>query len=226
MIGVTNISKAYKTLKVIENFSIEFEKGKISCIFGASGSGKTTLLNILTGITKMDSGQRINLEDKRFSYVFQEDRLLPFATAKQNLMFVLEDRYDKKEAEERAKKYVEVVGLARFMDSYPHELSGGMQRRVSFARALAYEGDVLILDEPFKGLDQKLKKSLIEFVKSYLKKDDAYVILVTHDMQEAVTLSDCIYKVNGPELKIVEKIIVDEAMKEQVKEKMLLIDKI
>lgn len=225
MIGLKNITKAYKELKVIEDFSIEFEKGKVSCIFGASGSGKTTLLNILTGLTKMDDGERLNLQDKKFSYVFQEDRLLPFATAKQNLMFVLEDRYEKKEAVFRAKKYLDVVGLSQFMDAYPNELSGGMQRRVSFARALAYEGDVVILDEPFKGLDQKLKTSLIEFVNLNLKKDDAYVILVTHDMQEALSLSDYIFKIEGPSLKIIEKIVVDKKLRTQVKDKMRLMDK-
>ncbi len=226
MIGLKNISKAFKDLKVIEDYSIEFEKGKVSCIFGASGSGKTTLLNILTGITKMDKGERINLENKTFSYVFQEDRLLPFATAKQNLSFVLEDRYGKKESELRACKYLDVVGLSKFINAYPDELSGGMQRRVSFARALAYEGDVFILDEPFKGLDQKLKNSLIDFVNIHLKKDNAYVILVTHDMQEALSLSDYIFKVEGPPIKTIEKIVVDEKLRNRVKEKILIIDKI
>ena len=206
MIALNNINISYGNLKVLENFSISLEKGKVHCIFGASGCGKTTLLNALTGINKIESGEKLNLENKKFSYVFQEDRLLPWATALENVLFVLRDRYCNEEAKQIAEKYLNIVGLGKFINAYPSELSGGMQRRVSFARALSYRGEVFILDEPFKGLDFKLKTELINYLLESDIKENSYIVFVTHDMQEALSFSDYIYMVDGPPLKIIEKI--------------------
>ena len=206
MIALNNINISYGNLKVLENFSISLEKGKVHCIFGASGCGKTTLLNALTGINKIESGEKLNLDNKKFSYVFQEDRLLPWATALENVLFVLRDRYCDEEAKQIAEKYLNIVGLGKFINAYPSELSGGMQRRVSFARALSYRGEVFILDEPFKGLDFKLKTELINYLLESDIKENSYIVFVTHDMQEALSFSDYIYMVDGPPLKIIEKI--------------------
>ena len=206
MIALNNINISYGNLKVLENFSISLEKGKVHCIFGASGCGKTTLLNALTGINKIESGEKFSLDNKKFSYVFQEDRLLPWATALENVLFVLRDRYCDEEAKQIAEKYLNIVGLGKFINAYPSELSGGMQRRVSFARALSYRGEVFILDEPFKGLDFKLKTELINYLLESDIKENSYIVFVTHDMQEALSFSDYIYMVDGPPLKIIEKI--------------------
>ena len=206
MIALNNINISYGNLKVLENFSISLEKGKVHCIFGASGCGKTTLLNAITGINKIESGEKFSLENKKFSYVFQEDRLLPWATALENVLFVLRDRYCDEEAKQIAEKYLNIVGLGKFINAYPSELSGGMQRRVSFARALSYRGEVFILDEPFKGLDFKLKTELINYLLESDIKENSYIVFVTHDMQEALSFSDYIYMVDGPPLKIMEKI--------------------
>ena len=206
MIALNNINISYGNLKVLENFSISLEKGKVHCIFGASGCGKTTLLNALTGMNKLESGERLSLDNKKFSYVFQEDRLLPWATALENVLFVLRDRYCDEEAKQIAEKYLNIVGLGKFINAYPSELSGGMQRRVSFARALSYRGEVFILDEPFKGLDFKLKTELINYLLESDIKENSYIVFVTHDMQEALSFADFIYMVDGPPIKIIEKI--------------------
>ena len=206
MIALNNINISYGNLKVLENFSISLEKGKVHCIFGASGCGKTTILNALTGINKIELGEKLNLDNKKFSYVFQEDRLLPWATALENVLFVLRDRYCDEEAKQIAEKYLNIVGLGKFINAYPSELSGGMQRRASFARALSYRGEVFILDEPFKGLDFKLKTELINYLLESDIKENSYIVFVTHDMQEALSFSDYIYMVDGPPLKIIEKI--------------------
>ena len=206
MIALNNINISYGNLKVLENFSISLEKGKVHCIFGASGCGKTTLLNAITGINKIESGEKLSLDNKKFSYVFQEDRLLPWATALENVLFVLRDRYCDEEAKQIAEKYLNIVGLGKFINAYPSELSGGMQRRVSFARALSYRGEVFILDEPFKGLDFKLKTELINYLIESDIKENSYIVFVTHDMQEALSFADYIYMVDGPPLKIIEKI--------------------
>ena len=206
MIALNNINISYGNLKVLENFSISLAKGKVHCIFGASGCGKTTLLNAITGINKIESGEKLSLDNKKFSYVFQEDRLLPWATALENVLFVLRDRYCDEEAKQIAEKYLNIVGLGKFINAYPSELSGGMQRRVSFARALSYRGEVFILDEPFKGLDFKLKTELINYLLESDIKENSYIVFVTHDMQEALSVSDYIYMVDGPPLKIMEKI--------------------
>ena len=105
MIALNNINISYGNLKVLENFSISLENGKVHCVFGASGCGKTTLLNALTGINKIESGEKESLANKKFSYVFQEDRLLPWATALENVLFVLRDRYCDEEAKQIAEKF-------------------------------------------------------------------------------------------------------------------------
>ena len=129
-IKIENLTKAYGNEVIYRDFSIKFPENKITGIMGPSGSGKTTLLNLLAGVTAPDSGIIEGVEDGKVSYIFQEDRLLPWRTVKQNLCFVLD-----KEQESTVAPILEMVGLAEYADYYPKALSGGMRQRVSIARA-------------------------------------------------------------------------------------------
>lgn len=153
-IQISCLAKSFGELTVLNNFNITFTPNKIHCLFGPSGCGKTTLLQLIAGIMRPDRGQVRGVGNRTISYVFQEDRLLPWATVKENILFVLSNRYkDQKVAEQLADRYLSLVGMKQFQDYFPGQLSGGMKQRTAIARAFAYQGDILLLDEPFKGLD-------------------------------------------------------------------------
>ena len=169
MIKLKNISVSFEERVVLENFSFTFPEKGLVLITGASGSGKTTLLNAILGLLKLDSGS-IDLNKAKLSVVFQEDRLVPSLTALENVELVS----DKSEAEKRLSQ----MKLTDSLNLYPAELSGGMKRRVALARALAFGGDVLLLDEAFSGIDDTLAGQIIkEICKEY---KDKLIIAVTH----------------------------------------------
>lgn len=194
-VKLINLCKSYEENTVLDNINMDIQENKITVISGPSGCGKTTLLNIISGVEKKDSGQVI-LKDNSISYIFQEDRLIPYLTVYENIAFVLKSTVDKNEMDKVITKYLELVRLIEFKDKLPSKLSGGMKRRVAIARAFAYKSRLLLMDEPFKGLDDELKTEIIEeFLKLY-KKDKRTVILVTHDKEEAKLLGDIIYPLN------------------------------
>lgn len=174
------ITKRYGDLTVFENFSLETEPGTVVCITGPSGCGKTTLLNIISSLTGPDSGRVVFDESEKgpVSYLFQEPRLLPWKTALENCVFVCDDR-------SRARHYLELAGLGGKLDSYPSGLSGGERQRVAFARAFCYRSEVILMDEPFQNLDEKLKESMASVFFDILEKDRRSVIWVSHDLDLA-----------------------------------------
>lgn len=196
-IKINKLTKTFGSQKIIENFSLHIEKNGILCLFGPSGSGKTTLLNILAGITEKDSGSITGLcPDTRISFVFQDERLLPWLTALENVKEVMT-----KHSSENAFSFLEKVNLDKSAaNKLPSELSGGMQRRVSIARALAFCGELMLLDEPFTGLDGPLKKNIMNLFYEYSKTNT--IIMITHDDDEALLLSDRILVLDGPPLNI------------------------
>jgi len=177
MLKLTGISHRYGNQPVLENRDLTLHPGQRLALMGPSGCGKTTLLRIALGLLKPTAGTVENTFLKTVA-VFQEPRLLPWRTALENVNLVLGDG---KHTRDTARRYLEQVQLADAGDKYPRELSGGMQQRVAVARALAAEGDLLILDEPFKAMDEALREQIIARV----AETSAAILLVTHDEAEA-----------------------------------------
>lgn len=187
------VKKSFASLQVLDEVSMDVPAGKIACILGPSGCGKTTLLNIVAGIIKADEGQVLGVDGAPISYIFQEPRLLPWKTVQQNVEFVLLDRLSGREARETARLYLRMMGLERFADYRPSQLSGGMRQRVAIARAYAYPSTLLLMDEPFQSLDLRLKTGLIKSFLEVWQAQRRTVLHVTHDVQEALLLGDIIY---------------------------------
>lgn len=193
---MSNIHKKFGDLYVLKDLNMKLEEHKLICILGPSGCGKTTLLNIISGVFPPDQGEMSGFAGKTISYLFQETRLLRWKTVDENIDFVLKDKFSKMQRLEIVKRYVDMVGLRDFKKYYPDKLSGGMKQRVAIARAFAYPADILLMDEPFKGLDMQLKTALMHaFVDLWLM-DHRSVFFVTHDIDEALLLGEEIYVLN------------------------------
>ena len=184
VLEVNNLSKQFEkdgeAFPVLEQVSFTLTEGEVFVLLGRSGCGKTTLLRIVMDLLKPSEGTVENTFRNTVA-VFQEPRLLPWRTALQNVNLVLGDG---KSTLDTAKKYLELVKLEDALDKYPRELSGGMQQRASLARALAAQGDLLVLDEPFKAMDEALRDHVMELV----NRTDAAILLVTHEAEEAKAL--------------------------------------
>ena len=181
MIELKNLSKSFGEKQILKDLNWSVPEGRISVIMGPSGGGKTTLLRILLGLEHADSGTVSGLEGKRLSAVFQEDRLCENVSAVSNLRLVNPALSCKS-----AENMLEKLGLGDALRQPVRELSGGMKRRVAIARALCTEYDVLLADEPFKGLDEETKRRTMAFFSESAR--EKTVILVTHDPSEAEIL--------------------------------------
>jgi NitT/TauT family transport system ATP-binding protein len=189
---------------VFEEVSLEIHRREFICIIGSSGCGKSTFIRIVAGLDEASEGE-ILLDGKPVSgpgpdrgMVFQGYTLFPWRTVKQNVMFGLEmQNKSSAEAESIAREWLEMVGLNSFQDAYPHELSGGMKQRVAIARALANEPRILIMDEPFGALDALTRAKMQAYLLQIWKKVDVTILFITHDLEEAIYLSDRILVLGG-----------------------------
>ncbi len=190
---LNNIYKKFGDLNVLKDLSMEIEEHQLVCILGPSGCGKTTLLNIISGGIPPDQGEIAGFGKKVISYLYQETRLLRWKTVEDNIEFVLKDRSNKDQRIKTTEHYVDMVGLRDFKHYYPDKLSGGMKQRVAIARAFAYPAEILLMDEPFKGLDLQLKTALMQAFISLWLLDKRSAFFVTHDIDEALLLGEVIY---------------------------------
>ena len=223
-IKLINIEKNFGNKKIYDKFSLTFEEGKINCILGKSGCGKSTLLNIIANLEEINSGEIIGVPEK-IAYVFQEDRLIEWNSIYTNMELPLLKFYTKDEREEKIKSILREVELGDYINSYPKELSGGMRQRANIARALLYNGELLLMDEPFKSLDKSSKENIIKiFKKNHLEKNNT-VIMVTHDINEALSLGDNIFILGGSPVSLMDKFKDVQRSKEKnnIEDKILLI---
>ena len=195
MIKLEDVSLAFEERIILEHCSVVLPERGVLCLFGPSGCGKTTFARVLTGLQCPDSGSVEGIEPAESAMMFQEHRLLPWLTVRQNVAAVLPKHGD-------AMAWLHAVGLGDSAELLPSALSGGMQRRAALARALAYDSKLLVLDEPFQGLDVPAKQALYPHIRAAAEKKP--VLLITHDREEAVALSDAIWYVEGPPLRVLE----------------------
>ena len=196
LLEVNNISKTFNTLNgeinAIKSISFDVNNEQFIAIVGSSGCGKSTLLNIISGLLEKTNGTiKFYKENPIIGYMLQEDALLPYLNILDNATLGLSLKKIKtKENIEYTKKLLETYGLKDFIYKYPKELSGGMKQRVALIRTLAIKPDILLLDEPFSALDYQSRLSVSEDVYNIIKKEKKTVIMITHDIAEAISLSD------------------------------------
>ncbi len=203
MFKVEGISKCFGELEVFQDITLEFPTGKITAILGPSGCGKTTILKIMAGLIKADQGVVVSTE--QVGFLFQEPRLFQWLNVYQNLALVLEDKMPPKEVDTRIKHFLQAVGLGDYHDYYPRQLSGGMKQRVAMARAFSYPSELLLMDEPFKSLDLKNRHQLVSDFLKLWRKESNTVVVVTHDVKEAVWLGDQILVLSAKPARLVER---------------------
>jgi NitT/TauT family transport system ATP-binding protein len=213
-IRLTNVAKEHALpngdrLRVLERISFEASDRSFTSILGPSGCGKSTILNLIAGLDTYSSGQ-ISIDGNRIGFVFQQPRLLNWRTVTDNVVLPLEERgFERRAMRALAQKHLTLVGLAGYENYFPLQLSGGMQQRVAIARALAIDPDILLMDEPFSGLDEITARKLrLELIRIWQEAGKT-ILFVTHSISEAVFLSQQVLIVSAKPATIFKRVTID-----------------
>ena len=209
MLQIQGISKSYGKQNVLRNFNLDIESGEIISIVGSSGSGKTTLLRLISGLEMPDNGQItlknkivssdnnfVRPEDRDCSLVFQDYALFPNMSMRQNIYFGKNSESNK----EKIEQLIEITGIENILEKFPHQCSGGEQQRVALVRSLAIDPSLVLMDEPLSNLDYNLKANLALVIRNLLKKFKITAIIVTHDIMDAMEMSDRIIVIDKGEV--------------------------
>ncbi len=220
-LDMSKVSKVYKGDRnektiALDDVSCNIEEGEFVTVLGPTGCGKTTLLRLIAGLEKISMGN-INIAGKQVkginndvTLVFQQYSLFPWSTVIDNICFSWEVKgMNKMEQYKKAERLINLVGLSGFENAFPFELSGGMQQRVAIARGLAYDSKILLLDEPFGALDERMRHRLQEELFKIWEREKKTVILVTHNIDEAIYLASKILVMKDRPGSVVEEIFVD-----------------
>jgi len=214
---IKNLTKQFqikdKTITALDDLSITIKNESFVTIVGRSGCGKTTLLKILCSLESKTKGDVVYVDKEnklpKISIVFQEPRLMPWLTIKQNLEFSLKEKSLREKMELNVSKYLNVLGLEKFKDAYPHQISGGMAQRVSLGRTLCYEPDIILMDEPFGALDPYNRKILQDEIIRIFASFKKTIIFVTHDINEAIYLGQHIIVMDNG--KVINEIDIEDS---------------
>jgi NitT/TauT family transport system ATP-binding protein len=212
---LAGIGKGFGDLPVLSDISLGLKPGSITVVLGPSGCGKTTLLNVIAGLTAVDRGSRAGFEGARFSYAFQEPRLLPWLSARENAAFALSGAMPRAEALGVVDGLLAAAGLAGAAGQRPQELSGGMKQRLSLVRAFAFPAEILLLDEAFTAVDLKTKLELMDVFLALWAAQRPTTVSVTHDVEEALYLADRIVVLSERPARIVETLEISSPREER-----------
>lgn len=214
---VSGVTKSFDGRTIIEDISIEIHDRELVSLLGVSGGGKTTLFNVISGLLKPDRGQvfldgeEITGKPGNVSYMLQKDLLLPYRTVEDNVALPLViGGMKKKEARKKASPYFEEFGLAGTEKKYPAQLSGGMRQRAALLRTYLFSDRLALLDEPFSALDTLTKRSMHRWYLDVMEQIHLSTVFITHDIDEAVLLSDRIYILGGKPGHIIDEIRIEE----------------
>lgn len=217
VLKINHVSKSFEDEQIINDISLQLKEGEIVSLLGVSGGGKTTLFNIIAGLSTPDKGnvflegEDITGKPGKISYMLQKDLLLPYRTILDNVALPLIVRgMKKKEAREKAAEFFEEFGLTGTEKKYPSQISGGMKQRAALLRTYLFSEKVALLDEPFSALDMLTKATVHEWYLDVMEKIKLSTLFVTHDIDEAILLSDRIYLLTGKPGTITKEIVIKE----------------
>lgn len=194
-INLKEVSKSYDNMKILKEVTLQVNEGELVSIVGPSGSGKSTIFNIITKLIDIDGGE-IYINGK-VSYMYQKDMMVPWKKVIDNISIPLVLKGIKKsEARREVEKYIETFGLKGFEYKYPSQLSGGMKQRANFLKTFLTSNEIMLLDEPFGALDSITRKNLQKWLIDLKRKTNSTILFITHDIDEAILISDRVYVIS------------------------------